>query len=105
MNIARFGLLLGALLLLALSGCNKKLSPVGGPCSDQDDCINHNDCLKTGSGKGTCTVSCLTFPKDDCPAGTTCQKINLSISAGSKDLGNVAGVMRCLPASAEAAPK
>ena len=90
------GILVAALSLLALGGCKKSESvAVGGECSERDDCVNRNDCLKLGNGKGVCTKSCLPS-SSDCPPPTTCQSVNLSIDVPGKTV-NVPKVNRCLP--------
>src|SRR5687768_9758760 len=88
----------GSLLVLVTlsAACKKSESvPVGGECSSRDDCQGRNDCLKVASGKSYCTKSCLPSASD-CPAPTTCQKVDMTVTQGSQSVG-AAGISRCLP--------
>lgn len=92
--------LLSALALVSVVavGCKKENVPVGGKCSSRDDCKNRNPCLKMPGGKGVCTRICRTFPKDDCPEGTKCTPVNLTVKSGARKMGSAKGIKYCLPA-------
>ena len=92
----RVAVLFAVLSVLLVVACTKSESvPVGGECSSRDDCMKRNDCMKVESGKSYCTQSCIPSG-NDCPAPTKCQKVDMTVSQGSKSV-NAAGISRCLP--------
>lgn len=79
----RLGIAVMVSLVLAFVACKKSESvPVGGECSSRDDCQNRNDCMQVGDKK-QCTKTCLPSASD-CPAGTTCQSVSLSVDVPGK---------------------
>jgi hypothetical protein len=97
--VVRSVLACAAAALLTLSvACTKSESvPVGGECSSRDDCQKRNDCMQLAPGKKVCTQTCMTFPKDDCPAPTTCQKVDMSMDTNGGKTVSATGINYCLP--------
>ena len=93
MKLMMVGIFLG--LSLGVLGCVKSESvPIGGECSERDNCVGREDCMKLPSGKGVCTKSCNPA-SDDCPAPIKCEMISLSVDVPGKTV-EIPKIPRCM---------
>lgn len=79
-------------------GCKSKKDrsvQVGGACDEDSNCVAFAECMTLDNEKKICTKSCVPANKE-CPAPLTCEKVSLTQTVGTKNLGTV-DVFRCVP--------
>ncbi len=87
-----------ATLIAAAPGCKSKKDrsvQVGGACDEDSNCVAFSECMTLENEKRICTKSCVPVNKE-CPAPLSCEKVSLTQTVGSKNLGTV-DVYRCIP--------
>ncbi len=87
-----------AVLVAIVPGCKSKKDrsvQVGGACDEDSNCVAFAECMTLENEKKICTKSCIPA-NNECPAPLTCEKVSLTQTVGTKNLGTV-DVFRCVP--------